>query len=120
MHLHGYHTYCKEHPESFWYSPTLCKYMLRKDATKEAKRVYKAHQRWLKDRPGYDYDIRDRSTNDMLLGFYEYFEERPESYKFDNDKRDYVLLDGATEKAKRVYKEYKDLEKWAYLEGVIF
>lgn len=61
MHLMGYRTYCEEHTESFWYSPTLRKYMLRKDATKEAKKVYKAHQQWLKDRPGYEHDNIERS-----------------------------------------------------------
>ena len=63
MHLMGYRTYCEEHTESFWYSPTLRKYMLRKDATKEAKKVYKRHQQWLKERPSYENDYIKRRNN---------------------------------------------------------
>ncbi len=44
MYQYGFMKYCEAHPESFYYSETLNKYILRKDATKEAKKAYRQHE----------------------------------------------------------------------------
>lgn len=56
----------------------------------------------------------------MLIGYYNYFADHPESFKFDKAKGDYILQEGATDEAKAKYKKYKELEEWAKLEGIHF
>lgn len=56
----------------------------------------------------------------MMLGFYNYFSDHPDGFRFDNKVGDYVLTDKATDEDKEQYRKYKEIEQYAEDNDICF